>query len=281
MLASNSWWSCSSSLLNIVRPRSCAWYRICRALALWFTSNRNLVGHQGIVKTKALIRAHVWYPGIDNQVERLVQSCRACQSNVVKLSFEPMKPSKMPEGPWRKISRDFFGPMEDRTYYFVNHDEYSRWASVEATKFTAFAKRWNFTHQKITPLWPRAKNQRWIFHEEAERVIRTAKVIGSNKKEALISECKREIGVAIELHVWQAYIEQCVWQVRMRVAPLLRVVVDLVFYQTLLTNVCNMCGKYDGWVRVYNLTPTAVWHQNVWRAINTWLRFRLNKIIIN
>ena len=29
-------------------------------------------GHQGIVKTKSLIRSKIWYPGIDKQVERKV-----------------------------------------------------------------------------------------------------------------------------------------------------------------------------------------------------------------
>lgn len=39
-------------------------------------------GHQGVVKTKSLIRSRVWFPGIDNMVERAVASCPLCQCKV-------------------------------------------------------------------------------------------------------------------------------------------------------------------------------------------------------
>lgn len=51
------------------------------------------VGHQGVVKTKALIRSRVWYPGIDAQVEAMMHKCLACQANVDKPSLEPLRPS--------------------------------------------------------------------------------------------------------------------------------------------------------------------------------------------
>ena len=70
------------------------------------------VGHQGIVKTKTLIRSRVWYPGIDKQVEDKVQKCRECQANEDQKSFEPMCSSDMPAGPWQKVSGDFFWSNE-------------------------------------------------------------------------------------------------------------------------------------------------------------------------
>jgi hypothetical protein len=39
------------------------------------------VGHQGIVKTKRLIRSRVWFYGIDNMVEKQVHGCKECQTN--------------------------------------------------------------------------------------------------------------------------------------------------------------------------------------------------------
>ncbi len=36
-------------------------------------------GHQGITKTKALLREKVWFPGINKMVEERVKSCLACQ----------------------------------------------------------------------------------------------------------------------------------------------------------------------------------------------------------
>ena len=38
------------------------------------------VGHQGIVKTKRLIREKVWFPGIDKMVKEKVDNCLACQA---------------------------------------------------------------------------------------------------------------------------------------------------------------------------------------------------------
>ena len=66
-------------------------------------------GHQGIVKTKRLIQSRVWFQGIDDQVEQHVRHCQECQSNTDRQSFEPLKPSKMPEKPWQSVSA-VFGP---------------------------------------------------------------------------------------------------------------------------------------------------------------------------
>ena len=87
-------------------------------------------GHQGIVKTKALVRSQLWFPGIDSLVERKVSRCIHCQANMTKQQFEPLRPSRMPEGPWSVVAGDFFGPMNDGLYWFVNICEYSRWVTV-------------------------------------------------------------------------------------------------------------------------------------------------------
>ena len=36
-------------------------------------------GHMGMVKMKALARAHVWWPNIDQDIEGASQSCTGCQ----------------------------------------------------------------------------------------------------------------------------------------------------------------------------------------------------------
>ena len=40
-------------------------------------------GHQGIVKTKALVMSRLWFTNIDKDVETFVRSCMACQASVV------------------------------------------------------------------------------------------------------------------------------------------------------------------------------------------------------
>ena len=46
-------------------------------------------GHQGMSKTKALLRTKVWWPGIDKDTENLISSCIPCLSNSKDSSPEP------------------------------------------------------------------------------------------------------------------------------------------------------------------------------------------------
>jgi hypothetical protein len=178
-------------------------------------------GHQGIVKTKTLIRSHVWFPGIDGLVERKVTRCLSCQTNAPKQYYEPLRPSRMPEGPWRNVSGDFFGPMSDGAYWFVNYDKYSRWVSVHLIKtvkgdkvipvleelfttfgvpavyktdngspfqsheFAAFVAKWGFKHRRVTPLWPRANGEVESFMKQLGKVIRIAEASGRKREDAL------------------------------------------------------------------------------------------------
>ena len=178
-------------------------------------------GHQGIVKTKRLIRSRVWFEGIDSAVERKVKSCKECQANSDQPAYEPLKPSKIPETPWHTVAGDFYGPMEDGYYWFVNVCEHSQWVSVDRVKttdeehteevldrlftllgapviyktdngspfqsyrFKEYARRWGFKHRKVTPEWPRANGKAESFMKKLGKVIRTAKLSGQNKYIAL------------------------------------------------------------------------------------------------
>ena len=57
-------------------------------------------GHQGIVKTKRLIREKLWFPGIDPLVEKKVKRCLACQASTYppKSYMEPQNMSKLDHG---------------------------------------------------------------------------------------------------------------------------------------------------------------------------------------
>ena len=39
------------------------------------------VSHPGIVRMKRLARKYIWWPNLDKELEELVQSCHACQTN--------------------------------------------------------------------------------------------------------------------------------------------------------------------------------------------------------
>ena len=160
-------------------------------------------GHQGIVKTKSLIREKIWFPGIDTMVESMVKSCHACQVVTPRAKREPLQMSTLPTGPWKEISADF-GQIHNGKYLFVITDDYSRFPIVEiisstsanavipvmdkifseygipdkvrtdngppfnSSIFAEFATDLGFKHRKITPLWPRA-------NAEVERFMKTVK----------------------------------------------------------------------------------------------------------
>ena len=47
-------------------------------------------GHQGLVKTKKLLREKVWFPGIDEKVKQAINKCIACQANGPKNRPDPL-----------------------------------------------------------------------------------------------------------------------------------------------------------------------------------------------
>jgi hypothetical protein len=64
-------------------------------------------GHQGLVKTKQLLRSRVWFPGLEKKVESCINTCIPCQATVHMASQEPVKSTILPNGPWECLSMDF------------------------------------------------------------------------------------------------------------------------------------------------------------------------------
>ena len=87
--------------------------------------------HQGIVKTKELLRSKVWFPQMNDIAESAVRRCFACQcTQNSKPHLEPMQMSDMPGGAWRNLSMDFLGPLPSGEELMVLVDEYSRFPIV-------------------------------------------------------------------------------------------------------------------------------------------------------
>ena len=87
-------------------------------------------GHQGMTKTKTLIRSKVWFPNMDTHIESFIRSCHECAINTPSKNFEPLKMSKLPDGPWLDVSMDFCGPLPTGDYLIVIIDEFSRFPVV-------------------------------------------------------------------------------------------------------------------------------------------------------
>lgn len=167
-------------------------------------------GHQGIVKTKQLIREKVWFPNIDREVAVLLSGCLACQANGPNTKPDPLMMSPLPPEPWHTVHINFCGPFPSGEYLLVVIDAYSRFPEVDivhSTKATstisklerifathgvpAIIKSDNgppFTshefhsyiteigvkHQKITPLWPQANSEAENFMKPLTKSVRAA-----------------------------------------------------------------------------------------------------------
>jgi len=181
-------------------------------------------GHQGLVKTKQLIRSKVWFPRIDTLVEEKVKRCLACQAcERTSLGMTPISVSDMPSAPWEELSIDFFGPIAPtKEYLIVVIDDYSRFPIVMPTfslksnviepkldgifstfgipkilrsdngppfnsdSFRNFCRNLGIRHRLITPLWPRANGIAEALMKPLGKVLRTAKVDGLPWKQVLL-----------------------------------------------------------------------------------------------
>jgi len=178
-------------------------------------------GHQGIVKTKQLIREKVWFPKIDHEVECLLSSCLACQANGPNPKPDPLKMSSLPPEPWHTVHIDFCGPFPSGEYLLVVIDAYSRFPEVDvvhSTKATSTISKLErifathgiprviksdngppFTshefhlyvteigvkHQKITPHWPQANSEAENFMKPLTKALRAAYTEKKNWKKEI------------------------------------------------------------------------------------------------
>ncbi len=178
-------------------------------------------GHQGLVKTKALLREKVWFPGIDKLVETEIRGCIPCLATTNEKSRPPLKMTVLPLEPWEKLSMDFCGPFPSGEYLLVVVDDHSRFPEVDiigttsgkATirkldklfssygvpkevktdngppfngfEFKSYAETMGFKHRKITPLWPEANGEAERFMRTLKKAIHAAVADGKNWKDEL------------------------------------------------------------------------------------------------
>ena len=87
--------------------------------------------HLGTTKTKQMLRAKCWFPGMDGMIGQMVGHCYDCQVTTQDRRQEPIKPSVIPKEPWEDISVDFGGPYPDGHYNLVVLDQRTRYPEVE------------------------------------------------------------------------------------------------------------------------------------------------------
>ncbi|XP_037512230.1 uncharacterized protein K02A2.6-like [Rhipicephalus sanguineus] len=86
-------------------------------------------GHPGVEKTKMVARSHVWWPGLDQDIAHMVQSCQVCQEHQRASRHVEITPWPFPQRPWSRLHVDFGGPFKGH-YFLVIVDAFSKWVEV-------------------------------------------------------------------------------------------------------------------------------------------------------
>jgi hypothetical protein len=167
-------------------------------------------GHQGLVKTKKLIREKVWFPGIDALAAKAVKDCLACQSVGQPAKPAPLNLLPIPLQAWDTIYVDFLGPLPSKDLLLVVIDGRTRFPEVaivrstnakstitslnrifathglprkiisdngppfQSEEFRHYMITNGITHHKITPLWPQANAEAETFMKPLTKCLQTA-----------------------------------------------------------------------------------------------------------
>ena len=92
--------------------------------------------HMGITKTKAIARSYVWWPGIDEAVERMCRACAVCAAEADAPPRHAPTAWPWPDKPWSRIHVDFLGPIFGKIYLVVV-DARTKWLEVFPVPSTA------------------------------------------------------------------------------------------------------------------------------------------------
>ena len=87
-------------------------------------------GHPGMCSMKRFAREHMWYPGIDTDIEERVETCLPCQASTPTTHRDPLVPTEPPAAVWEDLSADHWGPTPLNTYMLVVIDQLSRFPEV-------------------------------------------------------------------------------------------------------------------------------------------------------
>lgn len=168
------------------------------------------VGHQGIQKTKTLLRSKVYFKNMDKLVEQKISNCLACQAVEKQTKSTPLKNTEIPDNVWDAVNVDYLGPLPSGHYLFVLIDQRSRFPIVDLTKstnatsaisslsrtfsmygnpksvisdngppftskqFADFLQSRGVTHRRVTPVWPQANGEAERFMRPLKKTIQTA-----------------------------------------------------------------------------------------------------------
>ena len=180
-------------------------------------------GHLGTSKCHYRARQCVYWPGINKDIEQLVEACATCQRHRPQEPRQPLKPTPPPEQPWQQLRADFM--TYDGSEYLVIVDYYSKMPIVRKIPtsqcnsaktitvlkelfaehgipeeirsdngpqfanhlFAEFTKDWNIKHSTSSPRNPRSNGQAESAVKIVKGLLTRAKCSGQDPYLALLA----------------------------------------------------------------------------------------------
>ena len=180
-------------------------------------------GHLGTSKCQYRARQCVYWPGINKDIEQIVEACATCQKHRPQEPRQPLKPTPPPEQPWQQLGADFM--MFDGSEYLVIVDYYSKMPIVRKMPtsqcnsaktitvlkelfaehgipeeirsdngpqfashlFAEFTKDWNIKHSTSSPRNPRSNGQAESAVKIVKGLLTRAKCSGQDPYLALLA----------------------------------------------------------------------------------------------
>ncbi|UYV61569.1 K02A2.6-like [Cordylochernes scorpioides] len=84
--------------------------------------------HQGINNTIALAKGFIYWPGMNKEIEELINNCSICQQTSRANLKEPLLPHQAPEYPWQKVGIDIF--QIESSKYLLIVDYFSKYPEI-------------------------------------------------------------------------------------------------------------------------------------------------------
>lgn len=88
--------------------------------------------HPGILWMKGLSCNFVWWPGMDQESETVVQQCVICHAPVEV----PLHPWECPQRAWMRLHVDYAGPFMGKVFLIII-DPYSKWTEAHVMPSSA------------------------------------------------------------------------------------------------------------------------------------------------
>ena len=172
-------------------------------------------GHLGITKCQYQARQCVYWPGINEDIRKMVKECPTCQHHHPQEPRQPLQPTPAPECPWQHLGADFF--TFDGFEYLVIINYYTKMPFIRkipssqcnaaktiallkemfsehgipetvrsdngpqfaSHQFTEFAKEWNFDHTISSPRKTRSNGQAEATVKVTKGLLTCAKYSGA------------------------------------------------------------------------------------------------------